>query len=307
MSRARAFRVRAYAKVNLTLRVGPLQADGFHPLQTVFQAIALHDTLQIAPREGPLSLTCSDPAVPVDDRNLVVRAARALWSALGRAGEPRGAAIHLSKHIPMQAGLGGGSSDAASALSGLARVWQPRGMRVDLPSIASRLGSDVPYFLVGGTALGLSRGEELYPLDDLPAYFVVLAQPAFGVATADAYRWLDEDRQARRTAPRDSRRTLGAWRGLPLALENDLEAPVVRRHPEIGAARRVLEAAGTRAAAMTGSGSAVFGLFAGETAARRGATAAAEAGFVATLTRTVDRRTCQRVHFSFASSSPRRA
>jgi 4-diphosphocytidyl-2-C-methyl-D-erythritol kinase len=307
VSRARAFRVRAYAKVNLTLRVGPLQADGFHPLQTVFQAMALHDTLQITPRKGPLSLTCSDPAVPVDDRNLVVRAARALWSALGRAGEPRGAAIHLSKQIPMQAGLGGGSSDAASALSGLARVWQSRGMRVDLPSIASRLGSDVPYFLVGGTALGQSRGEELYPLDDLPAFFVVLAQPACGVATADAYRWLDEDRRARRTAPRDSRRTLGAWRGLPLALGNDLEAPVVRRHPEIGAARRVLEAAGARAAAMTGSGSAVFGLFAGETAARRGARAAAEAGFVATLTRTVDRRTCQRVHFSFASSSPRHA
>jgi 4-diphosphocytidyl-2-C-methyl-D-erythritol kinase len=307
VSRARAFRVRAYAKINLTLRVGPVLADGFHPLQTVFQSLGLHDTLDITARPGPFELTCSEAGVPTDDRNLVTRAARALWSALGRAGAPRGVAIHLSKHIPMQAGLGGGSSDAASALSGLVRVWPPRGMRVDLPAVASRLGSDVPYFLVGGTALGLSRGEELYPLDDLPAFFVVLAQPAFGVATADAYRWLDEDRQAQRAAPQDSRRALAAWRGLPLDLGNDLEAPEVRRHPENGAAKRALEAAGARAAAMTGSGSAVFGLFAGEAAARRGARAAAEAGFVATLTRTVDRRTCQRVHFSFASSSPRHA
>jgi len=307
VTRARAIRVRAHAKINMTLRVGPVRADGFHPLQTVFQSLALHDTLEVTPRPGPFELTCSDPGVPVDDRNLVTRAARALWSALGKDGDPRGVGIHLAKHIPMQAGLGGGSSDAASALLALARLWQPRGLRADVAGIAARLGSDVPYFLLGGTALGLSRGEDLYPLDDLPPFRVVLALPAFGVATADAYRWFDEDRRRRAGARPRPAGVVAAWRGRPLALLNDLEGPVARRHPEIGAARRALESAGARAAAMTGSGSAVFGLFAGDAPARRAARAVAEAGFVALITRTVDRRTCQRVHFSFASSSPRHA
>jgi 4-diphosphocytidyl-2-C-methyl-D-erythritol kinase len=307
VTRPRITRVRAYAKLNLTLCVGARQPDGFHPLQTVFQSLALHDTLELTRRPGPFALTCTDPAVPVDERNLVTRAARMLWSALGRAGEPRGVAIHLAKHIPMQAGLGGGSSDAASALSGLARAWQPRGARVDLAALAARLGSDVPYFLLGGTALGLSRGEDLYPLDDLRPFSVVLALPAFGVATADAYRWFDEDFPRPLASTRGEARAIPAWPGRPLALGNDLEGPVVRRHPEISAARRVLESAGALAAGMTGSGSAVFGLFAAEPAARRAARVVAEAGFVAVPTRTVDRRTCQRVHFSFASSSPRRA
>ncbi|MFO7692762.1 MAG: 4-(cytidine 5'-diphospho)-2-C-methyl-D-erythritol kinase [Vicinamibacterales bacterium] len=307
MTRFRAVRVRAHAKINLALGVGTRQSDGFHPLRTVFQSLDLHDTLELTLRPGPFALSCSDPAVPADDRNLVARAAGALWSALGREGVPRGVAVHLTKHIPMQAGLGGGSSDAASALSALARLWRFRGAPADLAAIASRLGSDVPYFLLGGTALGLSRGEELYPLEDLPARSVVLALPAFGVSTADAYRWFDEAPLRTAGAPAGAATSIAAWRGWPLELRNDLEAPVTRRHPEIGAARRALESAGADAALMTGSGSAVFGLFATERAARRGARAVAEAGFVALPTRTVDRRTCQRVHFSFASASPRHA
>jgi 4-diphosphocytidyl-2-C-methyl-D-erythritol kinase len=303
----RTIRIRAHAKINLTLRVGARRADGFHPLQTVFQSLALHDTLEVTPRRGPFELTCDDPAVPADDRNLVTRAAHALWSALGRAGEPRGASIHLTKHIPMQAGLGGGSSDAASALSALARLWRFRGSTAELADIASRLGSDVPYFLVGGTALGLSLGEELYPLDDLPPWFVVLALPGFGVATADAYRWFDTDGPLAAGARPRAGAAIAAWPGRRLALVNDLEGPVTRAHLEIGAARRALESAGAAAALMTGSGSAVFGLFSSARTAGLGARAVAEAGFGAFATRTVDRRTCQRVHFSFASASPRHA
>ena len=307
MTDRRAIRIRAHAKINLTLRVGAGRADGFHPLQTVFQSLALHDTLEVTPRRGPFELTCDDPAVPVDDRNLVTRAAHALWSALGRAGEPRGVAIHLTKHIPMQAGLGGGSSDAASTLSALGRLWRFRGSAADLAAIASPLGSDVPYFLVGGTALGLSRGEDLYPLADLPPWSVVLALPGFGVATADAYRWFDTDGALAAGAGPGAGAAIAAWPGRRLALVNDLEGPVTRRHPEIGAARRALESAGADAALMTGSGSAVFGLFSSARAAGLGARAVAEAGFVALATRNVDRRTCQRVHFSFASASPRHA
>jgi 4-diphosphocytidyl-2-C-methyl-D-erythritol kinase len=306
MTRPSAFRVRAHAKINLTLRAGARQADGFHPLHTVFQSLALHDTLEILPRRGPFELTCSDPAVPVDDRNLIARAARALWSALGRPGAPRDVAIHLTKHIPMQAGLGGGSSDAAAALAALARLWQARVVRADPAAIAARLGSDVPYFLCGGTALGLGRGDELYPLADLPAFHVVLALPGFGVSTADAYRWFDED-GARPGAGARGEDAIEAWPGLSLTLANDLEGPVARRHPRIASLRKTLLKSGAAAAAMTGSGSAVFGLFATGARARRAARAVAEAGSLAMLTRTVDRRTCQRVHFSFASSSPRHA
>jgi 4-diphosphocytidyl-2-C-methyl-D-erythritol kinase len=303
----RRFRIRAYAKLNLTLRVGGVQADGYHPLQTVFQSLALHDTLEVTPRRGDFHLTCSDPLLPVDEGNLITRAARMLWSALGKTGRPDGVAVHLAKIVPVQAGLGGGSSDAAAALAALACLWRPRGAKVDLADLAACLGSDVPYFLLGGTALGLGRGEELYPLEDLPAYQVVLALPSFGVATSDAYRWFDQDRAPRLDLQPEPRRAVAGWHGRPLALTNDLEGPVSRRHPDIAAARRALEAAGAEAASMTGSGSAVFGLFAGEASAKRAARAVAEAGFVAMLTRTVDRRTCQRIHFSFASSSPRHA
>ena len=304
----RPIRVRAFAKLNLELRVGPVQADGYHPLRTVFQSIALHDVLEVTLRRGPFALTCDDSAVPTDGRNLVSKAASALWELTGRGGEPRGVAVHLTKQVPMQAGLGGGSADAAAALVALARVWRARLAPAALLGVARGLGADVPYFLVGGTALGLGRGDEVYPLEDIEARHVVLALPGFGVSTADAYRWFDADRP---TSAHQARTGVGtvfpAWKGTGLAVVNDLEAPVARRHPEIASIRDALAEAGARAAAMTGSGSAVFGLFAREGAARAAARAVAEAGHTAILTRTVDRRACHRIHFSFASSSPRRA
>ena len=301
--------VRAHAKINVSLHVGPVRPDGFHPLHTVFQSLALHDTLEVKVRRGPFTLTSSDPAVPADGRNLVARAAEALWTLLGRAGPPSGVAIHLAKQIPVQAGLGGGSSDAAAALVALARAWRTRLTLNDLMQLAARLGADVPYFLVGGTALGLGRGDDLYPLEDLAPQHVVLAFPGFGVSTADAYRWFDEDR-GRRAAAMETDvepQIVPAWPGLELGVVNDLERPVARRHPDIGSIRCVLGGSGARASAMTGSGSAVFGLFGTREAARRGALAVGQAGHLALVTRTVDRRTCQRVHFLIASSSPRHA
>ncbi len=304
----RPIRVRAFAKLNLELRVGPVQADGYHPLRTVFQSIALHDVLEVTLRRGPFALTCDDPAVPTDGRNLVSKAASALWALTGRGGEPRGVAVHLTKQVPMQAGLGGGSADAAAALVALSRAWRVRVAPSALAGIASGLGADVPYFLVGGTALGMGRGDEIYPLEDIEPRHAVLALPGFGVSTADAYRWFDEDRAGATPQSRPGTDTvLPAWKGTGLTVVNDLEAPVARRHPEIASMRSTLMRAGARAAAMTGSGSAVFGLFAREGAARAAARTVAEAGHAAILTRTVDRRACHRIHFSFASSSPRRA
>jgi 4-diphosphocytidyl-2-C-methyl-D-erythritol kinase len=301
-------RVRACAKVNLSLAVGPVRPDGYHPLETVFQSLALHDTLTVTARRGPFALTCTDPGVPVDARNLVWRAAQQVWAALGRRGEAHGVAVAIDKQIPMQAGLGGGSADAAAALTVLHRLWAPARARTDLAAIAARLGADVPYFLMGGTALGLGRGDDLYPLADATPYHVVLALPGFGVSTAAAYGWLDADRAAGMVARAAAGTSpLALWPGRNLYAVNDLEAPVLRRHPELSRVRETLARAGAQAAAMTGSGSAVFGLFDTGERARRAAEAVAGLGTIALLTRTVDRRTCHRIHFSFASSSPRHA
>lgn len=289
-----SLRVRAHAKINLTLHIRGIREDGFHDLETVFQSLALHDVLTCRLRPGPFTIHCDDPGVPTDEHNLIWRAAQRLWDELGRRGSLRGVEIVLGKQIPMQAGLGGGSADAAAALVALSRAWAA-GRDVDLAAVAAQIGADVPYFLIGGTALGLARGDDLYPLPDLPTHHVVLGLPAFGVSTAEAYAWFDHDdvgpTKTRATGPAG----IPAWPGRELVVANDLEAPVVARHPDIGAARDSLVRGGARAAAMTGSGSAVFGLFDGVVPARRAARALAGTGVVALVTRTVGRQTCLRV------------
>ncbi len=285
-------RARAFAKINLTLRVGARQADGYHPLETVFQSLALHDTLVCRVRRGPFAIDCDDPSVPSDGRNLVWKAARALWGRLGRSGDPTGCAITIAKHIPVAAGLGGGSADAAAALALLNRAWKGRLSPAGLSAIGASLGADVPYFFVGGTALGLGRGDDLYPLTDLAPAWVVLACPPFGVSTADAYRWLDEARPGERAVP-PARAGMPAWGTRELAIHNDLEAQVGARHALIPDLIGRLTSSGARAAAMTGSGSAVFGLFGGAAAARQAGRAAAAAGAQVIITRTSSRAWCR--------------
>lgn len=286
-ARSANVRVRAYAKVNLDLRVLGTRADGYHELRTVFQSIALHDTLLVMARPGPFALKCRHAAVPLDQSNLIWRAATALWAGLGRSGDPSDLVVSLRKEIPMQAGLGGGSADAAAALTALARVWgaQPQLVR----DVAAGLGADVPYFLSGGTALGLGRGEEIYPLVDLPTHWVVVVQPPYGVSTAEAYSWYDEDRAAGLREPREPQMLPVPWPTRAAQMINDLEPPVVRRHPEIGALKAALREAGAVAAAMSGSGSAVFGLFRTQTAAARALQLVALQGAKAYLTRTLSR------------------
>jgi 4-diphosphocytidyl-2-C-methyl-D-erythritol kinase len=157
MKRPLKLTTRAHGKVNLDLRVLGTRPDGFHELRTVFQAIELHDTLTSMARPGPFAVKCRMPGVPLDDSNLVWRAADGLWKALGRAGEPCDAVVTIDKTIPMQAGLGGGSADAAAALVALARLWGGAPVTL-LREVGSGIGADVAFFLSGGTALGLGLG-----------------------------------------------------------------------------------------------------------------------------------------------------
>jgi 4-diphosphocytidyl-2-C-methyl-D-erythritol kinase len=279
---------RAHAKVNLDLRVLGNRPDGYHELRTVFQTIELHDTLVFVSRRGPFVLKCRTAGVPRDESNLVWKAAAALWKALGRTGDPGDTSVTIDKVIPVQAGLGGGSADAAAALRGLARLWGGAPSSV-LQDVASGLGSDVSFFLSGGTALGLGRGEEIYPLVDMPSHALLIVRPPFGVSTPEAYAWYDTDRAAGLKGSRELQRLPVPWPSRAAQMVNDLEPPVVRRHPEIGAIRTALQEAGAIAAAMSGSGSAVFGLFAGRPAAAHAARKVSQGGARAIVTRTLTR------------------
>ena len=274
-------RVRAFAKINLSLRVLGARADGYHELRTIFQSIALHDTLTIRSARGPFRLTCDDPQCPSDSTNLIWRAAERLWRAAGRRGAARDIAVDVEKRIPLKGGLGGGSSDAAATRRALGRRWgiDEREVR----AAAKELGADVPYFLEGGTVLGVERGDLLFPLIDRPAAWVVLVLPGFGVSTKEAFAWFDE-------AARDA---LRAGKGHALRpteeMVNDLEAPVAARYPAVARIARALRKAGAIHAGMSGSGSAVFGLFGRRADAVRVAAALASRARRTIVTRTLNR------------------
>ena len=284
------------AKINLTLHVGPARSDGFHEVRTLLQSIALADTLTVTARRGPFVLVGGGPGVPADETNLVWRAAASLWRAIGRDGGPRDAHVKLVKQIPAAAGLGGGSADAAAALVGLNTIWEGRRSRRDLARLGAELGADVPFFLQGGTALGTGRGDEVYPVDDTARLSAVIVKPSFGVATADAYRWLDEDRAAGFSEDASRARDVDlGWAAGPVALLNDLQAPVARRHAAITEIADALTRQGALGASMTGSGSAVFGLFT-ETQAARAARRLRRPDWLVVVTRTLSRREAARRH-----------
>jgi 4-diphosphocytidyl-2-C-methyl-D-erythritol kinase len=260
----RSLTLRPPAKINLVLRVGPRRTDGYHEVQTLLQSIALSDRLLATLRRGPFTLVVRGAGVPADRTNLVWRAAEILWRALGRSGEPCDAHLTLEKEIPAGAGLGGGSADAAAALVALNRLWEGRLPVSELAPLGSELGADVPFFLMGGTALGLGRGDDLYPLADVRRLGVVLLTPSFGVSTAEAYRWFDEDGPSHSAGDGDVEPVPAVdvgWHGRSLVLGNDLEAPVSRRHRDVAEMVAACRREGAWGAGMTGSGSAVFGLF----------------------------------------------
>jgi 4-diphosphocytidyl-2-C-methyl-D-erythritol kinase len=286
----RSVSVRAHAKINLDLRVLGTRPDGFHELRTVFQAIALHDTVECVAREGAFGIECDVAGVPLDSSNLVWRAADALWRSVRRSGTPTDVLVRLTKRIPLQAGLGGGSADAAATLLGLVKLWRLPIKASQLVDVAATLGSDVPFFLSGGTALGLGRGDEVYPLADLPRHWIVLLVPGFGVSSADAYRWYDAERDLGGGASRrDPQYVPGPWPSRAAQMVNDLEAPIARHHPEIEQMRAALRRSGALAAAMTGSGSTVFGLFQRRQDATSAVTHLSGGGWRVLLTESLDR------------------
>jgi 4-diphosphocytidyl-2-C-methyl-D-erythritol kinase len=250
------------AKVNLVLRVLGRRSDGYHELDTVFQAVDLWDTLEIRPADS-LRLTCDDPGLAVDESNLVLRAARLLVER--HADGPRHGALSLRKRIPVQAGLGGGSSDAAGALMLCDRFWSLGVGREGLEKLAAELGSDVPFFLTGGTARGQGRGERIAALPFVGERPVILGCPPFGISTEEVFGRLP----SRLTLPANGVSvSLASAHKWPKDndfgfLTNDLETVVFEGWPELKRFRDALVETGAAAALLSGSGSAVVGVFPG--------------------------------------------
>jgi 4-diphosphocytidyl-2-C-methyl-D-erythritol kinase len=273
----RGVRIEARAKLNLGLAVGPQRADGFHELATVFQSVSLADTLVVRPRRAGFTLAVrhGDAALrhpgarraryahaPAGRSNLVLRAARLL---AGRHVMPGGAAFTLIKRIPLEAGLGGGSADAAAALVGLARLYGIRLERGERLALALELGSDVPFAMVGGTAVGFGRGERLRRARLERGFRVLIAKPEWGIPTAQAFRridvckydltaWKAKLRFAQSLA-RDGLNPRG-----PLRLGNTFEQVLGDRTREFESLCGRLRACGLEEPRMTGSGSAVFAI-----------------------------------------------
>jgi 4-diphosphocytidyl-2-C-methyl-D-erythritol kinase len=263
--------VRSFAKVNWFLHIGRRREDGFHELETLFQTVSLHDRLRFTASDR-FSLTCSDPSIPTDESNLIARAFRAIASEVEQL---PAVAIDVVKRIPAGGGLGGGSSNAAVTLLALRRMFELDISDERLRAIAASLGSDVPFFLTGGTAYATGRGERLTPLPDIRQQAILLLFPGRPVSTPEAYGRLAAERQAGRYVPAPlhgieaTRRALADppadwWR-------NDLEPPVVAMDPVIAEWKEELGALGAGFALMSGSGSTLFALFADEARAHEAA------------------------------------
>ena len=257
-----SIRLRAFAKINLGLKILFRRTDGYHELRTVYQTLRLHDrlTLTIDPRRRGAQVVSEGEDVPSGRENLVYKTCAAWKQATGFHGRIE---AQVRKFIPAGSGLGGASSDAAATLAGLERLTGGHLDAAQLFSLAAELGSDVPLFLLGGRVLGCGRGEEVYPLEDLEAAECLVVFPGFRMLTADAYR------QASSTLTTQGEPnnigTFGVWSQLPWntwgPAENDFEPVVFAKWPELGRLKSQLIRAGAETACLTGSGSAVYAIF----------------------------------------------
>ncbi len=281
-------RARAYAKVNLGLEVLFRRDDGYHELRTILQTIDLHDRLTFETLPRGIELEVDENVVPGGEENLVTKAARLMAERVGR---PVGARIELEKRIPVGRGLGGGSADAAMTLLALNELWKVGLPQADLGRLGAELGMDVPFFLHGGTALGIGRGDEVSPLAlqvDVP---IVLILPDFAISTAAAYRELIlTKRESSLKLQAFASSSFSGKNGFP-ELMNDLEAATREHHPSIKEHKKSLLDLGAVVSLMSGSGSAVFGIFDDGAVGESAAQSLAERGIRAIATRTLTAKT----------------
>ena len=301
--------VRSFAKINLGLRIGALREDRFHELLTVYQTIGLHDVIQVSLGRGRgIEIRCNDPRVPKDESNTCYRIVEKAMPTLRARGR---VVIAIEKRLPVQGGLGGASGNAVATLLGLERALKKTLPTAERLRIAAEVGSDLPLFLVGGTVLGEGRGEQVYPLEDLPATACVVVTPEVGVSTPDAFaEW---DRKLTLPAASDRMNELGrglsAWlsevySGAPFrrgraenpllelvraGIKNDFEQVVFPEYPELSEGKRALERAGAKYASLSGSGSTLYGLFASKEVARAAAGRLRRQGWAAQATVTLTR------------------
>jgi 4-diphosphocytidyl-2-C-methyl-D-erythritol kinase len=306
--------VRSFAKINLGLYIGPPRPDGFHELRTVYQTIGLYDRITVGVRPGAgIEIQSEDSRVPTDATNTCYRIVERAMAALGAKGR---VTVEIEKRLPVQGGLGGASANAVATLLALERALKKRLPQADRLRIAAEVGSDLPLFLVGGTALGVERGEAVFPLPDLPAIPCVIVTPEIGVSTPRAFADWDRKVAEKLTVSAPSDRinrfghVLSAWLSdasgasarsrsraeSPLldlvrtGIENDFERVVFPQYPELRDFKSVLEGAGALYASLSGSGSALYGLFRTRDAAKRAVARLKKAGVPAQATSTMTRR-----------------
>jgi len=256
----KTFTLPSFAKINLSLRVLGKRDDGFHELCTVFQTVSLHDDLTFE-KNDDIVLTCDDPRIPTGPDNLIVRAAGMLRDNFGVT---KGAKIHLQKRIPAPGGLGGGSSNAAVTLLGLAKLWEINITQEELARTGRELGSDVPFFFNGGRAIGTGRGEEITPIDQTGEKYILIVTPDVEVSTREAFARLE----APRLTPEALKSNLIVCRFEAETLDlrhttliNDFEKSVFETAPEVRRVKERLLELGATQALMSGSGASVFGIF----------------------------------------------
>jgi 4-diphosphocytidyl-2-C-methyl-D-erythritol kinase len=270
----REIRIPAFAKINLRLDILGKRSDGYHELRTIFQTISLHDELILRTSRRPgISLTILGNETLSREplrKNLVYKAVDALQRELKIRS---GVEIELHKKIPAGGGLGGGSSNAAAALLGYLRLTGKKLPTACLIEIAASLGADVPVFLLGGRALGVNRGDEIYPLADIPKQSILVVAPrGIHVSTPEAFRWVNAPALTKVAAtPKLWEFSALCWSAQGSGLSNDFERPVFRRHPRLAQIKRDLLRRGASEASLAGSGSAVFGVFPSPALARRAA------------------------------------
>ena len=256
--------VPSFAKINWHLEVLGRRSDGYHEVRTLLQSVSLEDRLTFTRTDAAIELSCDNPAVPLDGTNLICRAAKLLQETTGVSA---GAQIHLDKRIPVAAGLGGGSSNAAVTLLALDRLWTTNLGKTRLTELASMLGADVPFFLTGGTALGIGRGDGMVPAPDTSSQNILLVNAGIAVSAGDAYKALPPELTMSYEVDmmpfsldvaRDSTFDPSA---VGIALRNDLEPGVLSSHPTLIEIKHRLESLGAAKTLMSGSGSTIFGLF----------------------------------------------